>query len=257
VKVRALFTPRQFAELIDSHGKRLPHSARDLDARCSGDRRGRSMQVSAEAGKVLSGVLPWRKRCHPSIRYRINQPMATLRTPREAWVQAGLQALANQGPDAVRVEVLAQSLGVTKGGFYGQFTGRRELLDQMLETWSAAVVDQVIDEVERDGGDARARLERLFTIAKAGGEELVKIELAVRDWARRDAAAAEQLRRVDERRMQYMRSLFGEFCADEGEVEARCLLVFSLFIGSSFVATGHGGRTRKEVLDLALRQLVA
>lgn len=183
--------------------------------------------------------------------------MALLRTSREAWLRAGLHALARGGPEAVRIEVLAESLGVTKGGFYGQFSDRNELLSEMLETWAATVVDQVIDEVESGGGDARAKLERLFHVAKAGGAELIKIDLAVRDWARRDATAAECLRRVDERRMEYMRSLFGELRLDEGEVEARCLLVFSLFIGSSFVATGHRGRTRAEVLDLALQALLS
>ena len=56
----------------------------------------------------------------------------------------------------------------------------------------------------------------------------------MRDWARREPRVAERLRRVDNRRMDYMRSLFGGFCADEDEVEARCLLAFSLFVGSHF-----------------------
>lgn len=182
--------------------------------------------------------------------------MALLRTPRQAWVQTGLQALAKGGPDAVRVEVLADSLGVTKGGFYGQFRDRDELLNAMLDTWATAVVDEVIDEVESAGGDARTKLKRLFHIARAGGTELLKVELAVRDWARRDATAAKRLRRVDERRMEHMRSLFGELCSDDGEVEARCLLTFSLFIGSNFVTASHGKRRRGEVLELALRQLI-
>ena len=58
--------------------------------------------------------------------------------------------------------MLAESLGVTKGGFYGQFVDRNELLREMLDTWAAAVVDQVIDEVESRGGDARTRLQRLL-----------------------------------------------------------------------------------------------
>jgi len=152
--------------------------------------------------------------------------------------------------------VLAESLGVTKGGFYGQFVDRNELLREMLDTWAAAVVDQVIDEVESRGGDARARLKRLFDIAKLGMPGLLKMDLAVRDWARRDPMAAERLQRVDERRMEYMRTLFGELCSDDGEVEARCLLAFSLFIGSNFVAVDHGNRTRDEVLELALQQLL-
>ena len=183
--------------------------------------------------------------------------MALLRTTRASWVEARLRALANGGPEAVRVEGLAESLGVTKGGFYGQFSDRSELLEDMLDSWATAGVDQVIDEVERHGGDARGKLTRLFAIAKLERAELLRTELAVRDWARRDAMAAARVHRVDERRMEYMRTLFGELYADDGIVEARCLLAFSLFIGSHFVVAGHGERTRDEVLDLAIGQLMA
>ena len=51
------------------------------------------------------------------------------------WVTAGLAELAIGGIDGVRVEVLAERLGVTKGGFYRRFKDRRTLLDAMLETW--------------------------------------------------------------------------------------------------------------------------
>jgi AcrR family transcriptional regulator len=183
--------------------------------------------------------------------------MALLRTPRQAWVEAGLTALATGGPDAVRVEALAASLGVSKGGFYGQFRDRSELLQAMLEAWASAAADEVIDEVEGRGGDARAKLQRLFAIAKVEQTERLSAELAIRDWARRDPDAADRVLQVDERRMAYMRMLFGEICPDDGIVEARCLLAFSLFIGSHFVAAGHGERTRDQVLELAIRELMA
>jgi hypothetical protein len=54
-----------------------------------------------------------------------------------------------------------------------------------------------------------------------------------------------------------MRSLFGAFCPDEDDVEVRCLLVFSLFIGSRFVAADHGTRSRDDVFKLALARLLA
>ena len=85
---------------------------------------------------------------------------------------------------------------------------------------------------------------------------VLKVDLAVRDWARREAAVAARLRRVDNRRMEYMRGLFGEFVADPDEVEARCTVTFSIFVGSHFVRVDHGGRSRREVLDLALEGLL-
>ena len=97
----------------------------------------------------------------------------------------------------------------------------------------------MIELVEAEGGDARARLRHLFALASTAGQ-LLKVDLAVRDWARRDEAVAKRLRRVDNRRMDYLRSLFGDFCSPEEEVEARCLLVGSLWIGSHV----HGRRSR-------------
>src|SRR5260370_35639305 len=85
---------------------------------------------------------------------------AITRTPRSRWVEAGLAALAAGGPDAVRVEALAQALGVTKGGFYGYFADRNALLEEMLATWERMSTDEVLERVERQGGDIRARLRR-------------------------------------------------------------------------------------------------
>jgi len=182
--------------------------------------------------------------------------MALVRTPREQWIDEGLRSLAAGGPDAVRIEPLARALGVTKGGFYWHFADRRALLGEMLDTWERVSVDEVIERVERDGGDARARLRRLFAMAVAG-DRLLRMDLAVRDWSRREPAIAERLRRLDNRRMDYMRSLFGAFCADEGEVEVRCLLAMSLFVGNHFTAADHGARSRGDVLELATERLLA
>lgn len=182
--------------------------------------------------------------------------MAPARTPRSKWISEGLRALAAGGPDAVRIELLAKKLGVTRGGFYWYFDDRRALLEEMLDRWEQAAFEDVVERVERGGGDARAKLARLFALA-GESDELLRIDLAVRDWARRDESVAERLRRVDNRRMEYLRSQFAEFCKSEEEVEARCMLVSSLWIGSHFIAADHGSHSRAEVMELAVRQLLA
>ncbi|MFL6240347.1 MAG: TetR/AcrR family transcriptional regulator [Actinomycetes bacterium] len=182
--------------------------------------------------------------------------MANARTPRTAWIDAGLRALATGGPDAVRIEALARELGVSKGGFYWHFADRQALLDELLDAWERMFIDEVIAVVDAEGGEPRARLRRLFALAAAAGDGL-KLDLAVRDWARRDTQVAARLRHVDNRRMDYLRSLFGAFCPDEDDVEARCALVMSLFVGYPFVAADHGGRSRAEVVALALKKLEA
>jgi AcrR family transcriptional regulator len=171
---------------------------------------------------------------------------APTRTPRSSWVDEGLRALGVGGPDAVRIESLAQALGVTKGGFYWHFDDRRALLEEMLDTWERVVSDDVIVRVEALGGNAGTKLRHLFALA-ASMDDLLAIELAIREWARRDPAVMERLHRMDNRRMAYMRTLFGELSSDPDDVEARCLLAFSLFIANHYIAADHRGRSRKDV----------
>jgi AcrR family transcriptional regulator len=176
------------------------------------------------------------------------------RTPRSEWIRQGLRALAEGGPDAVRIEPLAKQLGVSRGGFYWHFEDREALLAAMLDTWERATTEEVAELLDSQGGDIAAKLRRLFALTSPG---VVKTDLAVRDWARRDHAVAERLRRIDNRRMDHLRALFAGLSADPGQVEARCLLTFSLLIGNHYIAAGHGSHSRADVLELALRQLTA
>src|SRR6478609_10572758 len=120
--------------------------------------------------------------------------MAPARTPRGAWVEEGLRALARGGPDAVRIEPLAQALGVTRGGFYWHFDNRRAFLDELLDTWERRSTDEVLERVEREGGDPREKVRRagMLTFSK----HLLPIDLAIRAWARPDKAVPQRLRRA-------------------------------------------------------------
>jgi AcrR family transcriptional regulator len=178
-----------------------------------------------------------------------------VRTPPAKWIDEGLRALAVGGPDAVRIEALARGLGVTKGGFYNHFDDRFALLREMLDTWERVAVDEVIERVDSEGGDARAKLGRLFALVTSTGK-LVKIELAIRDWAQRDEHVARRIKRVDNRRMDYMRSLFAAFCANEDEVEVRCLMAYSLFTGTPLIAAGHGGYRRADLVKRIQERLL-
>jgi AcrR family transcriptional regulator len=177
-----------------------------------------------------------------------------VRTPREAWIDAGLAVLAQDGPDAVRVEVLAKRLEVTRGGFYRQFGSRDELVDAMLDTWERRSIDDVRRRVEAEGGDARSKVRKAGMLTFS--PELLPLDLAVRDWARRNDMVAARLRRVDNRRMDYLRELIATMSGDETDVEARALLAFSLVIGDHLIAADHPRSTRRRVVEDATRLLL-
>jgi AcrR family transcriptional regulator len=182
--------------------------------------------------------------------------MARARTPRDSWIEAAMSALAAGGPEAVRVEVLAKQLGVSKGGFYWHFDDRGALLSETLDSWEKAGTEDVIATVEGSAGDPGAKLRRLFELAPAA-KRLFAVELALRDWGRRERSVAARVRRVDERRIAYLRSIFTDLGLGDDEVEARALLAYSLFVGSYFVAAKPQGRSRGEALGLAVDSLLA
>jgi AcrR family transcriptional regulator len=183
--------------------------------------------------------------------------VANVKTSVEAWLDAGLDALGGGGPDAVRIETLARTLGVTKGGFYWHFPDRPTYLGRVLDRWEQRAVEDVIARVESHDASPRDRLRELFGLATAFvGDGGITVELAVRDWARRDPDVAARLAGVDERRMDYLRTLFRQITTDELEAEARCLVAYALYIGTHFVAAEHPGQTREAVMARALEDLL-
>jgi AcrR family transcriptional regulator len=189
---------------------------------------------------------------HRRVEYEGETMAPPTRTPRSEWIRQGLRALADSGPDAVRIELLAKELGVSRGGFYWHFEDRGALLTAMLDTWEQATTEEVAERLESEGGDTPAKLRRLFTLTSPS---VVKTDLAIRDWARRDRAVAERLRRIDNRRMGHLRALFVGLSTNPAEVEAHCLLTFSLLIGNHYITADHDSYSRTDVLEVALRQL--
>lgn len=168
-----------------------------------------------------------------------------------------MRAIAAGGPDAVRVEALAKELGVSKGGFYWHFDDRQALLEETLDTWERSAIEDVVAAIGAVEGDARAKLRHLFELASGSGAKgLFAVELALRDSSRRDREIARRLRRMDDARMDFLRSHFRQFCADEEDAEARAILTYSLFVGSYFIAARHGTMRRAEAIQLALDKLL-
>ena len=123
----------------------------------------------------------------------------------------------------------------------------RALLTALLETWEREATDDVLERVEREGGSPATRAFRAGALTFSD-DRLLPIDLAVRDWARRDPDVAERLRRVDNRRMDLLREAIGKSVTDPDEIEARSLLAFCAAIGSHFLAADHRGRARDDIL---------
>lgn len=174
------------------------------------------------------------------------------RLSRKDWLAAGFRLLGEGGVDAVAVEPLARALGVTKGSFYWHFKDRPALLQGVLGYWAERETQAIIRRVERPGGTARERLRRLLAEAMSDTEARGP-ELAVREWARRDAEVREAVRKVDAKRLRYVRDLFVE--AGRSEPGVRADLLYSLLFGEVLFIRKEKPATRAARLDACLKMI--
>ena len=139
---------------------------------------------------------------------------------------AAFTTLSESGVNAVRVEVLAKLLGVTKGSFYWHFKSRQELLAAILEKWR--VEQRVIERVEVLGGDAKTKMINLLDSVPrtAPRNNSGATELAVRSWAKNDELAAKTLAQVDKDRIEWVKKHFVQMGYDDQQAESRAFLTY-------------------------------
>src|SRR5258705_1456112 len=122
----------------------------------------------------------------------------------ESWIEAGLEEIARTGVEGVRVEVLAKSLGVTKGGFYRRFRDRAALLEAMLQNWSEGRIAAIEKHTSLDGATARERLKALIALySERMNTEGMAVELAIRQSGRSHEPAANAVGSVDAPRLKH------------------------------------------------------
>ena len=127
----------------------------------------------------------------------------------QKWVTAGLAELGRGGIDGVRVEVLAQQMGVTKGGFYRRFKDRDALLRTMLERWVDGRLEAIEGQMELKGETPEVRLRSVIGLfTQRVNTQGIAIELAIRQWARANKSAASAVERVDAARLKLVAPLY-------------------------------------------------
>jgi AcrR family transcriptional regulator len=167
---------------------------------------------------------------------------------REMWIEAGLKEIGRSGVEGVRVEVLAAHLGITKGGFYRRFKDRRALLDALLTTWQRGRIAAIEKQTELAGERAGERLKSLIQLySERLNPEAMAIELAIRQWARSDAAASAAVESVDAARLSNVAQLYRRLGRSAEEARARAVLFYAFIFGQSLIFLGPSSRKRASI----------
>ena len=212
------------------------------------------------SGGRASLVLRWRavaaRQRHQRAGHGRDQGFDALITS-ETWIEAGLTEIARSGVEGVRVEVLAKNLGVAKGGFYRRFRDRAALLEAMLQTWSSGRIAAIEKQTSLDGESARERLRALIALySERMNTEGMAVELAIRQWAQSDEAAAAAAASVDAARLQNVGQLYRAAGLPPEEADAQAFLFYCFIFGQSLLFLERGPRKRAQLIARSAGKLL-
>jgi AcrR family transcriptional regulator len=143
------------------------------------------------------------------------------------WIQAGLRALAREGFPGLKADLLARSLGISRGSFYWHFADIGAFHEAVRSRWQEVAADAIIRDLERATTPAD-RLRRLLRLAFTADAAL---EIGMRAWAASDAQARAAVEAVDRRRLAYLERLLTAAGVRPAAARARAHILYWAYLG--------------------------
>jgi AcrR family transcriptional regulator len=190
----------------------------------------------------------------------VSREVANRRLSRDDWTAEALLVLGAGGLASVAIEPIATRLGTTKGSGYWHFRSRADLVTATLQRWEREHTEAVIARADT-GVDPVERLRELLRVV-LGRSGAFSVELALLA-SSDDPLVAPTVRRVTQRRLDYLTGLFTSLDFDPVSAGRRALLAYTTYLGHAQLArtvpdaVAPGGPERQAYLDSVLATLLA
>jgi AcrR family transcriptional regulator len=164
----------------------------------------------------------------------------TERLTREQWVDAGLKALARQGFTALKADLMAKELGVSRGSFYWHFADLDSFHRAVTERWQVRATEWIMADIDR-----LLPQQRLPALLFRAFHTDVSLEMAIRAWAFSAEPVRDAVAQVDAMRLDYT----GDLLAAEGvpAEPSKAKMIYWTYLG--FALSGGDARQAGPVLD--------
>ncbi|BCZ23904.1 TetR/AcrR family transcriptional regulator [Mycobacterium senriense] len=153
----------------------------------------------------------------------------------EDWLEVGYTVLAREGVRALKVERLCQQAGVTRGSFYWHFEDIEQYRAALVESWNKFLERdrQALSEL-----DALPPRERLLALTQTlVSPQYWMLERAMREWARLDPVAAENIRAADRLLLRTVIKAYCDYGFGYEDAKLRAELTFAAGIGLLHLTT--------------------
>lgn len=159
------------------------------------------------------------------------------------WLQVALDIFVAEGIEAVRITRLADDLGVTRGSFYWHFRNREDLLNALVSYWkdknTAAIIDSVASASTLAGG-----IMGFFETCIDSASFDPRLDLALREWARRSQAIHDLVDSEDEARIDALQRFYRRFDYPMPAALIRARVLYYSQIGFYALGTRESLQTR-------------
>ena len=173
---------------------------------------------------------------------------------RNDWLSAGLEVLASEGADSLRIDRLCTRLGVSKGSFHHHFAGSASYRQALLAEYERRATQSLkLAIAAPTGASPRMILARLTD--RVGSDQLYRpeLEVAVRAWAFSDPGARQVQEHIDQARIAALEQVWNQLVEDPAEARTAALLPYLVAIGASLVRPPVEAGQLRRVYELLFR----
>jgi len=164
------------------------------------------------------------------------------------WLQKALGIFVEEGIDAIRITRLANDLGVTRGSFYWHFQNRDDLIESLVSYWkdknTAAITDSMAQASSLADG-----IFRFFETCIDTALFDPRLDLALREWARRSPAIHALVDDEDAARLEALRQFYRRFDYPMPQALIRARVLYYSQIGFYALGTSESLHTRLEYTE--------
>ena len=175
-------------------------------------------------------------------------PNLVPKIPAATWVETARDVLIDEGIDAVKVDRLAQRLGVTRGGFYHHFVDRADLLARLLRLWQDTVSFVPAGAAPRTPKAALAAIDVLVEGLISESGYAPRFDMAVRAWAHADAEVSRAVEVADTARLASLERIFAALGCKAQEARIRARVFYFHQIGYYAIGVKETAKQRRKLL---------
>ena len=183
-----------------------------------------------------------------------------MRTTRARWLDEGLDVLATDGVDGLRIDRLASRLGVTKGSFHHHFAGIADYRGALLAHYEEQATAALAEAIEtRDGAGTRATLAWLTALVADDGATLRRPELdaSVRAWAHGDPEARATQARIDAAAIAALQATWRPAVESDAAARTAALVPYLVSLGAAAMVPPVEAAELRAVYRLLLESVPA